>query len=164
MRRIAARLLGDAEQHVGRVAELLQLHLAETEAVHGLAHLGEIGRPLGLQLDQRTADEVDAEIQPVSEEQDDRQDRQHRRHRKADAPEAHEIEFGFVRYDPKEAQAHEMASVRRLIDDQIGTTLGRHQRTHSATISRVKVNAVKTVVMMPMPSVTAKPRTGPVPM
>ena len=41
---------------------------------------------------------------------------------------------------------------------------GRHQRTHIATISRVSVKAVNTVVMMPMPSVTAKPRTGPVPM
>ena len=35
--------------------------------------------------------------------------------------------------------------------------------THQATISRVRVKAVKTVVTMPMPSVTAKPRTGPLP-
>ena len=35
--------------------------------------------------------------------------------------------------------------------------------TQPATIRLVSVNAVKTVVMMPMPSVTAKPRTGPVP-
>ena len=46
---------------------------------------------------------------------------------------------------------------------QIGTVCGRHQRTQVATISRVRVKAVNTVVMMPMPSVTAKPRTGPVP-
>ena len=40
---------------------------------------------------------------------------------------------------------------------------GRFHRTQLATIRRVRVKAVKTVVMMPMPSVTAKPRTGPVP-
>ena len=47
---------------------------------------------------------------------------------------------------------------------EIASRCGRVQRTHQATISRVKVKAVNTVVMMPMPSVTAKPRTGPVPM
>ena len=47
---------------------------------------------------------------------------------------------------------------------QIGTLCGRFHRTHPATISRVSVKAVKTVVRMPIPSVTAKPRTGPVPM
>ena len=41
---------------------------------------------------------------------------------------------------------------------------GRDQRTQYATIRRVKVKAVNTVVMMPTPKVTAKPRTGPVPM
>ena len=46
---------------------------------------------------------------------------------------------------------------------QIGTLCGRFHRTQPATIRRVSVKAVKTVVMMPMPSVTAKPRTGPVP-
>ena len=35
-------------------------------------------------------------------------------------------------------------------------------RTHHAMISRVMVKAVNRVVMMPIPSVTAKPRTGPV--
>ena len=39
---------------------------------------------------------------------------------------------------------------------QIGTKRGRHNRTHQATIRRVNVKAVKTVVMMPMPSVTAQ--------
>ena len=48
---------------------------------------------------QRTAPEVDAEIQPVGEEQRDRQDRQQRRDRKADAPKAHEIERRVVRSD-----------------------------------------------------------------
>ena len=37
----------------------------------------------------------------------------------------------------------------------IGTCWGRRQRTQVATISRVTVKAVNTVVIMPMPSVTA---------
>ena len=104
LRLLAAGLLRDADQHVGRRAELLELHLAEAEPADGLAHLGEIGRTaLRLHLHQRAADEVDAEIQPVKEVEQDRQDRQQRRHRKADAPEAHEIELGVVRYDAKKA-------------------------------------------------------------
>ena len=46
---------------------------------------------------------------------------------------------------------------------EIARCCGRTHLTHQATISRVKVKAVNTVVTMPMPSVTAKPRTGPVP-
>ena len=106
LRCVAARLLGDADQHVVGRAELLQLHFAEAERVERGAHLGEIGRArLGLHLDQRAALEVDAEIQPVDEVKRDRQDRHQRRHRKADAPEAHEVEFGVVGNDAK--QAHE---------------------------------------------------------
>ena len=75
------------------------------------AHLGEIGgAALRLDLDQRAADEVDAEIEPVKKEQQDRDDRQQRRDRKADAPEAHEVELGVVRDDPQQRdggmQAH----------------------------------------------------------
>jgi hypothetical protein len=93
-------LLRHAKQHVGRRAELLKLHFAEAEAADGLAHLGEVGRAaLRLHLHQRAADEVDAEVQPVREIQNDRHDRQKRGQRKADAPEAHEIEIGFVRHD-----------------------------------------------------------------
>jgi hypothetical protein len=44
-----------------------------------------------------------------------------------------------------------------------GIDLGRLRLTHSATIQRVKVKAVNTVVTIPTASVTAKPRTGPVP-
>ena len=42
-------------------------------------------------------------------------------------------------------------------------SFGRSRRTQIATISRVSVKAVNTVVTMPMASVTAKPRTGPEP-
>ena len=98
-------------QHVGRTAELLQLHVAQPESAQRRAHLGEIGGPaLRLHLDQRAADEVDAEVEPVKEVQQDRDDRQHRRDRKADAPKAHEIELGVVRDDPQQRdggmQAH----------------------------------------------------------
>ena len=145
-------------------AELLQLDFAETEPVERRAHLGEIGGPgLRLHLDQRAADEKSMpKFSPWKEEEQDRQDRQRGRNRKADAPEAHEIELGVVRYDAK--QAHGGLAKWAAVAAQIGTVCGRFQRTHQATISRVRVKAVNTVVMMPMPSVTAKPRTGPVPM
>ena len=45
----------------------------------------------------------------------------------------------------------------------MGMVLGRIVRYQTAAISRVRVKAVNTVVMMPMPSVSANPRTGPVP-
>ena len=45
----------------------------------------------------------------------------------------------------------------------LGSAFGLVRRSHSATIQRVKTKAVKTVVTIPMASVTAKPRTGPVP-
>ena len=68
---------GDADQHVGRRAELLQLHLAEAQPAQRRAHLGEVGRSgLRLHLDQRAADEIDAEVQAVEEEQQDGDDRQ----------------------------------------------------------------------------------------
>ncbi len=54
----------------------------------------------GLNLHQRAAAEIDAEIEPRMEEQDDRHDRENRRDWKADAPEAHEIELGIVGDDP----------------------------------------------------------------
>ena len=158
LRLLAARLLRDADQHVGRAAELLKLHVAEAERRPSSRASGEIGRSrLRLHLDQRAADEIDAEIQAVEEEQQHRRDRQNRRHREADAPEAHEVELGVVGDDAKKRNMHVSSF------DQIGTVRGRHQRTHSATRRRVKVKAVNTVVTMPMPSVTAKPRTGPVP-
>jgi hypothetical protein len=86
---------------------LLELNLAKTKAADRFTHLGEIGRAaFGLHLQQRTANEVDSEIQPMEKIEKDRQDRQQRGHRKADAPEAHEIELGVVRYDAK--KAHEV--------------------------------------------------------
>ena len=111
LRRIATGLLRDPDQHVGRAAELLQLDVAEIETRQCRAHLGKVGRSgLRLHFDQRAADEIDPEIEPVEEVQHDRDDRQHRGRRKADAPETHEVKFGIVRDDPKQRnggmQAH----------------------------------------------------------
>src|SRR5262249_54971355 len=162
LRLLAARLLRDADQHVGRAAEFLQLHVSQAEPTQRRAHLGEIGRAaLRLHLDERAADEIDAEVQPVKKVEQDGDDRQRRGYREADAAEPHEVEFGVVGDDPQQRDrvmqphvgtAYEMASCR-----------GRAHLTHQATISRVKVKAVKMVVTMPIPSVTAKPRTGPLP-
>ena len=70
LRGVAAGLFGNADQHVGRAAELLQLHVAETETAQRRAHRGDVGGAgLGLHFQQRAALEVDAEIQPVGEEQ-----------------------------------------------------------------------------------------------
>ena len=44
-----------------------------------------------------------------------------------------------------------------------GISVGRVRRSHMAISQRVSVNAVNTVVTMPMASVTAKPRIGPEP-
>jgi hypothetical protein len=55
-----------------------------------------------LYLDERTADKVDPEIEPVKEIEGDRDDRQQRRNWEADAPKAHEIKLGVVRDDPQQ--------------------------------------------------------------
>ncbi len=103
LRLFAAGLLGDADQHVLRTAELLQLDVAQPQPAERRAHLGQIGGAgLGLHLDQRAADEVDAEIQAIEKKQQDRNDRQQRGDRKADPPKAHEVELGVVRDDAQE--------------------------------------------------------------
>ena len=55
----------------------------------------------GPHLHQRATLEIDAEIQPVGEEQRDRKDREQRRDRKTDAAEAGKIEVRIVRHDPQ---------------------------------------------------------------
>ena len=83
LRLLPARLLlRHADQHVGRRAELLQLHLAEAQSAQRRAHLGDVGRSgPRLHLDQRAADEIDAEVQSVEEEQQDGDDGQGRGYR-----------------------------------------------------------------------------------
>ena len=74
LRRVAARLLGNADQHVVRARRIAAAgHRRGSSAPMRRAHLGEVGRArLGLHLHQRAADEVDAEIQAVEEIQRDR--------------------------------------------------------------------------------------------
>src|SRR5262249_21784734 len=128
----------------------------------GCADLGESGGgALRVHVDECAADEIDAEIEPVKKEQQDGDDRQRRGDRKADAPKAHEVELGVVRDDPQQRDGVIQAHVGPAYE--IASCRGRAHLTHQATISRVSVKAVKTVVTMPMPSVTAKPRTGPLP-
>src|SRR6185295_1984716 len=161
LRLLAAGLLRDADQHVRWPAERLQLDVAEIERRQLGAHLRDVGGAgFRLQLDQRAAAEIDAEIEPGVEEQQDRDDRQQRRDRKADAPKAHEIERRVVRDDAYQRNFR----MKAHLSHEIRRRCGRCQRTHHETMRRVSVKAVNTVVMMPTPSVTAKPRTGPVPM
>src|SRR5262249_34878476 len=56
-----------------------------------------------LHLDHGAAAEIDAEIEPRMEVENDGDDRQHRRHREAHAPEAHEVELRVVWNDAKMA-------------------------------------------------------------
>ncbi len=110
LRRVAARLFRHADQHIRRSAELLQLHVAEAEAIQGRAHRADIGRAgLGLHFEEGTALEVDAEIQAVSKEQRDRDDRQRRRDREGDAAELREVEMRIVRHDAQRRQETERA-------------------------------------------------------
>src|SRR6185295_14589558 len=163
------------------IAEFLQLHLSKTQPVKRRAHRTDIDlASLLLHLDQRSALEVDAEIEPMGEIEQQCKNRKRCRHRKTDPAEAHEVKLRVVRYQPQvrdHAEEHEQAkdsnSGNAAIDEdccgchcvlQTGTVLGRHQRTHIATINRVSVKAVNSVVRMPIPNVTAKPRTAPVPM
>ena len=105
LRGVAAGLFGHPDQHVGRTAELLQLDVAEPEIAQRRAHRGDVGGAgLGLHFQQRAALEVDAEIQPVGEEQHDRDDRERGRDRKADAAKAREIEMRVVGDDAQRRQ------------------------------------------------------------
>src|SRR5262249_37553881 len=75
---------------------------------------GEIGdADLGAHLEQRTALEVDAEVQPMGEEQRDRDDRQQRRDRKGDAAELGEVEMGVVGNDAQRRQNSHRADDRQ---------------------------------------------------
>src|SRR5204862_7877113 len=77
LRLLPARLLGEADEHVLRAPELLQLDVAEAQAAERRAHFREIGGAgFLLDLDQGPAAEIDAEIQSRMEIQQDGDDRQ----------------------------------------------------------------------------------------
>ena len=76
--------------------------LSEAKAAQRGAHPRKIGDlRLRLHLEQRAADEIDAEVQAQREIERDGGNRSDRRQRKADAPEAHEIELGVIREEPQ---------------------------------------------------------------
>ncbi len=93
LRRLPARLDREAQGHAAGSAELLHLDLAEPEALGGLANLADVG-PAGfrLQLHERAAPEVDAEIEAEGHEQQDGDDGYDGRERERPAPKVHEIE------------------------------------------------------------------------
>jgi hypothetical protein len=75
LRLLATGLLRHADEHIFRAAELLQLDLAQAQTAQRGAHLAEIGcAGFRLHLDERAADEVDAEIEAMKEEQADGED------------------------------------------------------------------------------------------
>ena len=76
LRGVAARLFRNADQYVCRAAELLQLNVAKAETVQRRSHGADIGSArFGLDLEQRAALEIDAEVQPVGKKQRDRDNR-----------------------------------------------------------------------------------------
>ena len=76
LRRLAAGLHREAQRYAPRVAELLDLDLAEAEGIRGLADFGYVGLArLRLQFHQGAALEIDAEVQPHREEHDNGGDR-----------------------------------------------------------------------------------------
>ena len=102
---LLAGLERQAHEHGALVAEFLHLRLAEAEARRGMADRADVRRAgLGLQLDERPALEVDAEVQPHREEQHHRGERERRREREGEPPEAHEVHMRFV--GPEAEQAH----------------------------------------------------------
>ena len=155
------RLLGlfaflplQTDQHVVRRAELLQADLSEIEAAEGLPHRRDIGRTFGLDVEQYATAEVDSEIQTVEQDKQDRGDDDKRRESQEQLVESH-------KRHPR-AGGYELKAAHRLAP-QIARARGRYRRSQATTISRVKVTAVNIEAMMPIPSVTANPRTGPEP-
>ena len=94
LRLFAARLLRDADQHIAGPPNCCSCTSPSPSPPASCACCAiSAGPDLACTSISVPPLEVDAEIQPVGEEQDDREDRQHRRDRKADAAELHEIEF-----------------------------------------------------------------------
>ena len=71
--RVLAAFLGrDADQHVGLLAEFLQADFAEAQFAEGDAHVADIGGALCANFDQNAAFEIDTEVKPLAEQQNDR--------------------------------------------------------------------------------------------
>src|SRR5262249_38676692 len=81
------------------------LHVAEPKPAERRAHLGKIRQTaFRLNLDQRAAHEVDAEIEPVKKVEQDGEDRQRRGRGKTAAATAHEIKLGVVWDAPQQRE------------------------------------------------------------
>ncbi|KAJ8139013.1 hypothetical protein OY671_007774, partial [Metschnikowia pulcherrima] len=62
-----------ADEHIARGAEVLHSHLAELQALDRLARLGQIGRSGVSHLGERTAGELDGQVQAPRDEEEHRQ-------------------------------------------------------------------------------------------
>src|SRR3546814_14326855 len=92
---LVALFAGDVDEHVGRLAELLQRHLADAEAVDPLTQLVEVDRLGGADLDDDAAAEVDDEVEAEYQGRNDRRHFENRRHGKDKIAQADEDEAGL---------------------------------------------------------------------
>jgi hypothetical protein len=106
-------LRGQVDQHDVGLAEGLQHHVAEAEAVQVRAHLVEFGGAAGLDLDQQAAAEVDAEVQPLGEDQRDRAQHDQERDTEEPRPRLHEVELGFECHAADQGHARLLRSAAR---------------------------------------------------
>ena len=116
------RLRGDANENGIGCAEFLNLNLADAEAAHFAANVGEIGGTfLGLDLDQRPALEIDTHVQADRRDENERNNGQECRDEPRDRPQADEIDLGIGR--------NEMDAAKHLAIPQSGMYWGRAQRS-----------------------------------
>ncbi len=100
LRRVAARLRRDADQHLVGRAESLHLDIAETEPAQRRAYLAKIRLgSLALHLDQGAALEIDAKIQAGNEGQRNGTDHEEDGDDEPDPRHPHEGDARVVRYD-----------------------------------------------------------------
>ena len=131
----AAFLALDADQGGAGVAELLQRDLADAEPAQRRAQLVELDRALlGAHLDGDAALEVDAEIEAEDEDADQRQHVDHRRQDRARSCAcrgSRSSSWARMRW----------SGLHNMTAPQIGSSVGRRQRTQTASSMRVKMVA-----------------------
>ena len=155
LRGVPARLALDADQDVRYLAELLKRDIAKAERRELTPHVGDVGRPLGPNLDQNAALEVDAEIEALGEGQRDRGSEKQRAE--------HEEQLALRDETDVDAGGDQIECFHDLSLPHNGSSVGRLERNQVTTNIRVSMIAVNIDVTIPMANVTAKPRTGPDP-
>src|SRR3546814_841515 len=99
--RVLSRLvlggIRQVDQHIGRLAELLQRHIAESEVAQPVAQLAEVGRLRQARLEQQAAPKVDAEVQPLHDRYGNRGHRDQRRDGEENISLADKVEAGTER-------------------------------------------------------------------